>query len=270
MYPQVQPKEYYKRSFNEKSRSATTNNETHDRWAHKVVESLNELHTHMVPQFWTTLRFNKIETVESINKLLDSLRRCITYHNDNNPSDQIAIHGTMNVNSDNAIHYHILVRSTYAKTYDVLSNKIKKHNKKYGTKADIEYFDEIENVMKVTMYPFKLGDSDKKILFPNSGIRHTFSCYYFDGLKKSELIAEHEEKFRKTEKYASWVAKQKEEALKGCSENLSDIPEEIPDPISQASYEQEKERKRVQSLRKKARKKGNHHQNNQIDPKQLE
>jgi hypothetical protein len=173
-------------------KSPTFNRKTHDRWGSHHLRSLDELHKSTEPTHWATLKFNRLERVDTINALLDSLGTAVRYQNKKKTtksfSGTLAIFGVMNPESDGSVHYHLLVRSTLPDPAAFLNKKITSHNRKHGTIASICYCEHVNTVKGATTYGFKLGSDDKLIFCSGSGLRHVFQCgNYFDGKLKRAL-----------------------------------------------------------------------------------
>lgn len=173
-------------------KSPTFNRKTHDRWGSHHLRSLDELHKVTKPTHWATLKLNRLERVDTINTLLDSLGTAIRYQNKKKTSKSfsgtLAIFGVMNPEQDGSVHYHILIRSTLPDPAAFLNKKITSHNRKHGTVASISYCEPAKTVNGATKYGFKLGDESKLLFCSGSGLRHVFQCgKYFDGRLKRAL-----------------------------------------------------------------------------------
>lgn len=295
-YPQLKTSSN-DRSYIQNERSPTTNWKTHDLWASYHINSLDKLHETSKPTHFLTLKFNQLETAKSINKLLDSLNRTICNFNANN-DHEISLYGILNADKSGVIHYHLICRTDFVDFHNLLIKKINKYNKKYGTKADINYCEQIVDIKEVIRYPFKLGLRNKPIFVKGTGLRFIFSHgLYFEGKRRKELGQVQYDHWKNSLESVEWTEKKqfeeiidKEQLAETVVQSVEDWHEwtyeiladnqersiednqenSTVDPISQASYEEEKERKRVQGLKRKERKQGNHHQNSPIDPKQLE
>lgn len=191
-YPQLNYSEVPD-SFSFGKKSSTFNRKSHDRWGSYHLRSLAELHTLCEPTHWATLKFNQLEAAEITHKLLNSIGDAIRYLNNKNKKagcgESIALFGVINPEADGSVHYHVLIRSTVSDPAAFLKKKIASHNSKYGTIASLSYCEPPNNVHAVTVYPFKLGSTDKLLLKSGSGFRHVFQCgTYFNG--KLKLVLE--------------------------------------------------------------------------------
>lgn len=274
MIPQIQSPEYYRETFYKNKRSPTFNPKTHDKWGSNHVRSLNEIHKSLPPTDFATLKFNERLHDYEIIHFIDTLIKSINYHNDKNPSEAIHLFAILNPDKSGLIHYHVTIRTQKADVHDWFLNKINKYNDKNNRNITFEYCEQVITPEAVTIYPFKLGNENKILLLPGTAIRHTFYVKYFIGNKKSELsrsnLQNHlDEKTREQELQAESIV-QDVQSIENYDLTINQAEEIVIDPISQASYEAEKERKRVQGLRKKQKKQSNNHQNSQIDPKQIE
>ncbi|MDA0834860.1 MAG: hypothetical protein O3A29_16425, partial [Planctomycetota bacterium] len=174
------------------TKSPTFNRKTHDRWGSHHLRSLDELHKSTEPTHWATIKFNRIERVDTINTLLDSLGTAIRYQNKKKITKSfngtLAIFGVMNPEPDGSVHYHVLIRSTLPDPAAFLNKKLKSHNRKHGTIATVCYCEQVTTAKGATTYGFKLGSEDKLIFCSGSGLRHVFqSGNYFDGKLKRAL-----------------------------------------------------------------------------------
>ncbi len=172
-YPQVK--------FNDPSesfsigKSPTFSRKTHDRWGSHHRRSLDELHKSETPTHWATLKFNRLESVGTIHRLLDSLSDAVRYLNNKEKkkgvvgrfvvfsrsslcarvckpvfwwksNKRLSMFGIMNPENDGSVHYHVLIRSSIPDTAAFITKKIASHNRKYGTIATLSYLKPPTNV----------------------------------------------------------------------------------------------------------------------------
>ena len=166
----------------------------------KTYSGLGANPRNLATTHFATLKFNRCETVGTINALKSSLTRAVNYFNGKG-NGHIAIFGVLEGERDCSVHLHLLIRTTLDDPAPFIRKKLAAYNKKYGTIATLPYCEPPNDVGHVTRYPFKLGQ-DKLLFESNTGLQFVYQCggYFLDKTKTNSererlfhiILAKHE------------------------------------------------------------------------------
>jgi hypothetical protein len=228
-------------SFSSGWSSPTFSHESRDLWASKHIRSLHQLHQYLPPTHWATLKFNRIETVATINQFLKSLTKAVAYFNTKS-GQHIALFGNPHTIHDGTVHYHLLIRTSvvgeipfpgegntlYLDPTPFLRAKIDKFNRTNGTIISLPYCERPNSGEATSKYGLQLGNHEAKLFESHLKMRFSYQCggYFPKRTKK---------KHYKQGVY-EWVRFKHEQQTDAIVCNFEDFasvtPDKTPEPVS--------------------------------------
>ena len=174
--------------------SPTFSYQSHDKWASKIVNALDEIHMIAPPTHWATIKCNQYLHSNDIRWFLSRLSKAIEYQN-TKKQGCFAVFAIPEVDDIGVVHFHVLIRATID-PLPFLASVINKHNSKTGRRFSIDYLEKPTSVEAVTKYSAKLGRHDINLFSSGSLTRYTYTAgKYFLGKKRKELVKQSLEKF---------------------------------------------------------------------------
>ena len=174
--------------------SPTFSYQSRDKWASKIVNALDEIHSIAPPTHWATVKVNEYLQSQDIRMFLNRLSKAIEYQN-KKTQGSIAVFGIPEINDIGHVHFHLLIRATVDPMV-FISAVIAKHNAKNKRKFSIDYLEKPTSVEAITKYTTKLGRHNINLFSSGSLTRYSYSAgKYFLGVKRKELVRQCLDKF---------------------------------------------------------------------------
>jgi hypothetical protein len=124
--------------------SPTFSYQSHDKWASKIVNALDAIHSVAPPTHWATIKANEYLSPNDIRRFLGRFSKAIEYQN-TKKQGCFAVFAVPEVDEIGVVHFHVLIRASID-PLPFIESFIKKHNSKCGRNFSINYLEKPKSV----------------------------------------------------------------------------------------------------------------------------
>lgn len=170
-YYQAHPRQRWELPWgNHKNRTPSASIESRQNWAVRECGILNMNHRYAQPTHEAVVKFSVVRTIPEFRDFHEKLRRQTGYFAKTR-AVELAVYFVREIERNNLIHLHLLIRSSMEDPADVLGKIVEKAS---GTTAELVHCENIRSVAAITRYTVKdmadVQDGEREVVLFKKGL----------------------------------------------------------------------------------------------------
>lgn len=170
-YYQAHPRQRWELPWgNHINRTPSASIESRQNWAVRECGILNMNHRYAPPTHEAVVKFSKIRTIPEFRDFHEKLRRQAGYFAKTR-AVELAVYFVREIERNNLIHLHLLIRTSMDDPADVLGKIVQKAS---GTTAELAHCENIRSVAAITRYTVKdmadVQEGEREVLLFKKGL----------------------------------------------------------------------------------------------------
>ncbi len=155
---------------NHKNRTPSASVESRQNWAVRECGILNMNHRHAPPTHEAVVKFSEVRTIPEFRDFHEKLRRKARYFAKTR-AVELAVYFVREIERNNLIHLHLLIRTSMNDPADVLGKIVQKAS---GNKAELAHCENIRSMAAITRYTVKdiadVQEGEREVLLFKKGL----------------------------------------------------------------------------------------------------